>query len=418
MKRLKRGIYRFRARIYGRLPKNKSLFKIGLLCMFFLCLGLFIKIRASLTDLFHKDEVAGTVSGSLIVDQEDYDPDNITGDTANQTMENGYLSIDYIKGTVATVTPSLFDLGEQKENKTEGNTLNSGQSVTDENTTSDQEDAVETGGQTLTSFTGLIPSSYPIISDIIGKKYLLENLKHLDYLKDNFYLVNATTKMTAKDFPVEQLLTLDLTIQNTEGPQILIYHSHASEAFIDSRQGMTEDTVVGMGERLAEYLTKKYGYEVLHETKVFDRKDGKDNRSYAYNDALPYIENLLKENPQIEVVIDLHRDSGVKRVVTLQGKQVAKIMLFNGLSRNTSGELTHLPNPNLTYNLAFSLQTKLIGDEMYPGLMHRIFLKDYRYNMHLAKKYMLIELGTVNNTVEEAANAMEPLADILAQVLK
>ena len=92
-------------------------------------------------------------------------------------------------------------------------------------------------------------------------------------------------------------------------------------------------------------------------------------------------------------------------------------MLFNGLSRNLSGELSYLPNRNLSCNLAFSLQTKLIGDEMYPGLMHRIFLKDYRYNMHLMARYMLIELGTNNNTVEEAANAMEPLADILAQVL-
>ena len=54
---------------------------------------------------------------------------------------------------------------------------------------------------------------------------------------------------------------------------------------------------------------------------------------------------------------------------------------------------------------------------MYPGLMNRIFLKDYRYNMHLKERFLLIELGTEKNTVEEAMNAMEPLADVLHQVL-
>ena len=97
---------------------------------------------------------------------------------------------------------------------------------------------------------------------------------------------------------------------------------------------------------------------------------------------------------------------------------MAKVMLFNGLCRNTQGVLSYLPNKNLLDNLAFSFQMKLLGDEMYPGLMNKIFLKDYRYNMHLAERYLLIELGTDQNTVEEARNAMEPLSDVLAQVLR
>lgn len=412
MKRFKRGIYRFRARIYGRLPKNKSLLKSGILCLFFLCFGLFLKIKATFPQVFGGEET-GMVSGTTVVESKEQEENNLQNDAERQTMENGYLSIDYIKGTVVTVPPSVTNQDTQQILPEETEVTESGGTLPIV-----EEEATETGVQPIISMTGMVPQNYPVLSDIIGKKYLLENMRHLDYLKDNFYIVNATTKMTTKDFPVEQLLNMDLSIEKSAEPQILIYHSHASEAFIDSRKGETEDTVVGMGARLAEYLTKKYGYQVLHETTVFDRKNGKDNRSYAYNDALPYIENVLKENPAIEVVIDLHRDEGVKRVATIQGKQVAKVMLFNGLCRNTSGELQHLPNPNLTCNLAFSLQTKLIGDEMYPGLMHRIFLKDYRYNMHLAGRYMLIELGTANNTVEEAANAMEPLADILAQVLK
>lgn len=261
------------------------------------------------------------------------------------------------------------------------------------------------------------PDCYPKLSEIIGKKYYLSELKQLSYLKNNFYIVNNTTKMTESEFDVEYFLNADLSIAQSQEPQILIYHTHGTEGFADSREGESEDTVIGMGELLAEFLREKYGYNVLHDTTLFDWKDGKSTRNSAYNNSLPYLEELLKEYPNIEVIIDLHRDAGSKRVATIDGKQVAKVMLFNGLCRNTQGKLTYLPNENLADNLAFSFQMKLIGDEMYPGLMHKIFLKDYRYNMHLAERYLLIELGTDENTVEEAKNAMEPLADVLAQVL-
>ena len=254
-------------------------------------------------------------------------------------------------------------------------------------------------------------------AEVIGRKYVMADLLQLNYLKENFYIVNATTKMTEEDFDITYFLESDLSVKKSEEPQILIYHTHASEGFADSRAGVAEDTVRGVGELLTEILEEKYGYSVLHDTTVFDRKNGVDNRNYAYNDALVYLEELLEKYPSIEVVIDLHRDAGEKRVATVNGKPTAKVMLFNGLCRNASGELSYLPNKFLKDNMAFSFQMKVIGDELYPGLMNRIFLKDYRYNMHLAKRYLLIELGTEKNTVQEAKNAMEPLADVLAQVL-
>ena len=255
------------------------------------------------------------------------------------------------------------------------------------------------------------------VADVAGKKYTKEELSDITYLKENLYIVNASTKMTEEEFDAEYFISRDLSLEISGEPQILIFHTHASEGFTNSRPGETKDTVIGAGELLAKILREKYGYSVLHDTTVFDRKNGKDNRNYAYNDALEYVKALLMKNPSIRVVIDLHRDAGEKRVTTINGRQTAKVMLFNGLCRTTQGKLTHLPNENLKDNLAFSFQMKLIGDEMYPGLMNRIFLKDYRYNMHLIERYLLVELGTEKNTVEEAMNAMEPLADILAQVL-
>ena len=92
-------------------------------------------------------------------------------------------------------------------------------------------------------------------------------------------------------------------------------------------------------------------------------------------------------------------------------------MFFNGLSRNRSGEIRYLYNPNLLFNLAFSLQLKCKAMERYDGLTKPIYLKGYRYNLHLEKRSLLIELGNQNNTVEEAKNAAAPIADILDQVL-
>lgn len=265
----------------------------------------------------------------------------------------------------------------------------------------------------------------PGAKDKVAARLLLENnynfkeLSNPDSLISKYYIVDSVTSTLPELFNAKELLFRDLTIEPVKegGYQILIYHTHASEGFADSRKGEVMDTVRGPGEQLAEYL-RGYGYTVYHDMTAYDRKDGKDNRNAAYSTARPEIEAFLDKHPEVEVVIDLHRDSGSKRVAKVNGKATAQIMLFNGLCRNASGPIDYLPNPNLSGNLAFSLQTNLIGRVLYPDLMFRIYLKNYRYNQHFRERCMLIELGTDQNTVEEAYNAMEPLADILDMVLR
>ena len=145
-----------------------------------------------------------------------------------------------------------------------------------------------------------------------------------------------------------------------------------------------------------------------------------EKRDYAYSNSLPALEAILKENPSIEVVIDLHRDGldGEKLVTQIDGKQVAKIMFFNGLSRTTAmGDIDYLYNPYIADNLAISFQMQLKAAEYYPGFTRRIYLKGDRYNMHYCPKTLLIEVGAQTNTVSEAMNAMVPLADLLNKVL-
>ena len=117
----------------------------------------------------------------------------------------------------------------------------------------------------------------------------------------------------------------------------------------------------------------------------------------------------------------LHRDgvNGSKRLVTeINGKPTAQIMFFNGLSRTKeSGELTSLPNPYQAENLAFSFQMEYEAEQYYPGFSRCIYLKGYRYNLHLRPRSVLLEVGAQTNTVEEVKNAMGPFSDILHKVL-
>lgn len=246
--------------------------------------------------------------------------------------------------------------------------------------------------------------------------------KDVNYLWDHFYIVDSTTSVRKKLFPVEQLLKRNLCLKPLKGKkQILIYHTHgASEAFADSRSGKIEDGVIGVGEVLKNELEKN-GYEVLHDTTKYDWMDGRIDRSKAYNVSLEGVQRQLEQNPDIQVLIDLHRDSVGKNkhtYTTIDGKRSAIVMFFNGMSRNREGEIEYLSNPNREANLAFSLQLKCHAMELFEGFTKPIYLKGYRYNLHLKERSLLIELGNENNTVEEAKNAAAPLAKVIADVLK
>lgn len=249
-------------------------------------------------------------------------------------------------------------------------------------------------------------------------EYNWEEVCEYEDIVSAFYAVDSTTSITDQQLNLENLLGRDMSVTKKEGgPQILIYHTHSQEAFVDSVEGDVSTTIVGAGAWLAELLQEKYGYEVLHHTGEYDV----EARDYAYSNSLPAIEQILAENPTIEVVIDLHRDAmaeGKKLVVDLQGRPTAQFMFFNGLSRTReNGEISYLENPYVNDNLAFSFQAQIACNEYYPGLARRIYLKAYRYNMHLKSKCMLVELGAQTNTVEEIMNACEPLAHVIAKVL-
>ena len=244
------------------------------------------------------------------------------------------------------------------------------------------EETIETGGAPREIL-------YPE-ADTIQETISPDLLADQQALLNRFFVVDPNTSVLPGEIDGSTLLGKDLTLpENAEGPQILIYHTHSQETFAD--------------------------------TEAFDMKEGCLERSRAYNYAEPVIAAALEEHPSIQVVIDLHRDgvNGSKRLVTeINGKPTAQIMFFNGLSRTKeSGELTSLPNPYQAENLAFSFQMEYEAEQYYPGFSRCIYLKGYRYNLHLRPRSVLLEVGAQTNTVEEVKNAMGPFSDILHKVL-
>lgn len=243
-------------------------------------------------------------------------------------------------------------------------------------------------------------------------RYQWEELSAYEELIKAFYAVDSTTVAGEGLLRAETLLEKDMRIQgDADTPQILLYHTHSRESFADSVPGDGNSGILGAGEYLAQLLREEYGYNVIHDTGCYD-----EDRAYAYNNSLPAIEAILQENPSIEAVIDLHRDEmpeDRRLVLDLQGRPTAQFMFFNGLCRTKKGEIEQLENPYLADNLALSFQMQAACNEYYPGIARRIYLKAYRYNMHLCPKSLLIELGAQNNTEEEIHNACDVLAHVL-----
>ncbi len=255
---------------------------------------------------------------------------------------------------------------------------------------------------------------------VVGTSYVLEQLADYDFLMKHFFSVHSSTTAGREEMEAKKLLGEDLSLEkDPENPQILIYHTHSQETFADYGPDNPKATVVGIGDYLTELLEAK-GYNVIHNTQVYDLIGGELDRSKAYDYALKGITEILQQNPSIQVILDVHRD-GVREdlhmVSEVNGKPTAPIMFFNGMSQTPEGPIEYLPNPYKEQNLAFSLQMQLDAAAYFPGFTRKIYLKGFRYNLHLRPRSALIEVGAQTNTYEEARNAMEPLAELLDMVL-
>ena len=219
---------------------------------------------------------------------------------------------------------------------------------------------------------------------------------------------------TELDLDFDGLAAEGLGLRLTAGePQVLILHTHSSEAYAQdaydayepSDPYRTEDprySVIRVGDVLAEKL-EEYGLTVLHDTELYDYP----SYTGSYSRSGAAVERYLAEYPSIRIVIDLHRDaigSGdvvYKTQATLDGRTSAQVMMLVGTGENG------LPHPNWRENLKLALYLQNAADERYPTLTRPIELVRERYNQQLSTGMLILEVGSTGNTLREAMLAAE-----------
>ncbi len=236
--------------------------------------------------------------------------------------------------------------------------------------------------------------------------------------------VRNSTKIASSTIKAELAKPLELKLSKTTQPQVLIYHTHATESYepltrdyydktYNSRSKDNTKNMIMVGEQIAAGI-KAAGIGVIHDTTQHD------NPSYTGSYALSKktIQKYMKQYPSIKVVLDVHRDAmqrsdgtRIAPPVKINGKNAAQIMIIAGAEK--SGDITHDFYKNLRF--AAALQTQMEADN--PGLMRPISFAYRKYNQDTSPGALLLEMGGHGNSLEEARYAGELAGKSIAKAL-
>ncbi len=245
-----------------------------------------------------------------------------------------------------------------------------------------------------------------------GATHIFENVR-----------VKNTTE--TKSLNIEKVLSepLELSVDKSK-PAVLIFHSHTSEGYemierdwfaqgYNARSNDESRNVVRVGTEIANYLTE-LGYTVIHDKTIHDESY---NDSYAKSRKT--VAKHLEEHPEIQIVLDIHRDSmtqdngdKIKPVNTIKGKKAAQLMIITGAEE---GKVENFPD--WEYNLRFALQLQKKCETMFPGLMRPVLFSQRKYNMDMTRFSLLVEMGSEANTLQEACYSGRMLAAALASLM-
>ncbi len=210
---------------------------------------------------------------------------------------------------------------------------------------------------------------------------------------------------------------------SAEGPQILIIHTHSSEAYTPagldryepSDSSRTEDdrfNIIRIGDELCKLYTEA-GLQVIHDRGVYDYP----SYTGSYGRSGAAVEGWLAEYPDIAVVFDIHRDAlgseGVvyKIMAEESGVVASQVMLLCG------SDFSGLEHPLWRENLSLALYLQDAVDRLYPTLMRPVSLVPQRYNQHLSTGALILEVGSSGNTLQEALAAIRLFGEATAPAL-
>ncbi len=225
------------------------------------------------------------------------------------------------------------------------------------------------------------------------------------------------------DLKKELEARLGFTIQKTDKPQVLIYHTHTHESFLEFDTGYYYESfyprsddptknVCAVGKEIADRLNEA-GIVTIHDTTIHD-----NTYSGAYDRSFNTISSYLEKYPSIKVVLDIHRDglgtdtSRSKPVFSVDGRKAAQIMILAGYNYEGADYFE-----DWEYNLRFALQLQKKILSRYPDMLRPLYLGDFMYNMNVNTGSLLIEIGADSNTVEEVRYSGWLLGEMLGEML-
>ena len=224
---------------------------------------------------------------------------------------------------------------------------------------------------------------------------------------------------------LEELLTRELRWDlHTDQPSVLILHTHTSESYTrrpgdtyeesgDYRTLDPEYNVLSLGDLLAQRL-EEAGIHVIHDTSFHDYP----SYNSAYSHAAASTEAILAEHPDIQLVLDLHRDAAdtpTGQLVTecsIGSETSAQLMMVVGTDAGG------LDNPGWEENLSIALKLQALLEQENPGICRPINFTYHRYNQHLGQHALIVEVGAAGNTLPQAKLAVNALADAIIALSK
>lgn len=266
--------------------------------------------------------------------------------------------------------------------------------------------------QTLEMLEEALSKKYIMLDSSSEYDMLEESNKYIDDMYNKYKLGVAIINSSDQELPsIEALNDIDINITNKD---ILIYHTHTTEAYYAEEQyeetepGKTLDenyNILVVGDVFKENLKKK-GYDAIQLRNYNDlpKIDG------AYARSKEILEEQLKKK-DYQIIFDVHRDAGkldkIGSFININEKNVANMRFVIA-----SG------HENWIKNLKWAITIQKQADAMYPGLFKPILIYNNQYNQDVSEFATLIEIGGDGNTLEEVENSVECLSDVLEKILK
>ena len=215
----------------------------------------------------------------------------------------------------------------------------------------------------------------------------------------------------------------EIKIAKSTEPQVLIYHTHATEAYEpyerlyydltrNTRNTDTKENMVAVGDAIATEL-EALGIGVIHSSTLHDYPA----YTGAYSRSAETIKTILSEHPSIKVVLDIHRDaieSNGQRyaaVTNIDGKNASQVMIISGCDDGTM----NMPNYLQNLRLATAFQQQIEAD--YPTLTRPILFDYRKYNQDLSTGALLFEIGSHGNTLEQSVYTGHLIGKSIGKVL-